>query len=97
MTSQNLTVNESWHELVAADGRDAQEQVLASLYDRGRRDMLNAILALNPDVARRYHDLCADEGAEFTNGEGKIPFDVLYWVCAVAEHLGIEPKEIDDV
>lgn len=66
-------------------------------YDRGRRDMLNAILSPNPEVARKFHDICADEGEEFTNAYGKIPFDVLIWVTAVAEQLGIEPKENADV
>jgi hypothetical protein len=62
-------------------------------YDRGRRDMLNAILAPNPEVARKLHDIRCDEGIEFTNEHGKLSFDLLFWVTAVAEQLGIEPKE----
>jgi hypothetical protein len=66
-------------------------------YDRGRRDMLNAILALNPEVARKLHDIRAEDGDEpFSNVLGQLPFDVVFWVCAVAEQLGIEPKEMSD-
>jgi hypothetical protein len=64
-------------------------------YDRGRRDMLNAILTLNPEVARKLHDIRGEEPA-FTNEHGKLPFDVVFWVTAVAEQLGIEPKEDAD-
>lgn len=60
-------------------------------YDRGRRDVLNAILALNPDAARKLHDLNGE--GEFSNAEGKLPFDVVFWVSEVAEQLGIEPRE----
>lgn len=62
-------------------------------YDRGRRDVLNAILAVNPDAARKLHDGHFDEGVEFTNAEGKLPFDVVFWVTTVADQLGIEPRE----
>lgn len=65
-------------------------------YDRGRRDMLNAILSPNPEVARKLHDIRGDEGVEFTNIHGKLSFDLVFWVTAVAEQLGIEPKEMTD-
>lgn len=63
-------------------------------YDRGRRDMLNALLALNPHVAQRWHMISGGTEQTFTNHEGRLPFDVVYWVTEVAEQLGIEP--VDD-
>ena len=75
------------------EGFDDGGAAIEDAYDRGRRDMLNAILALNPEVARKLHDIRGDEGGEFTNEYGKLPFDVVFWVCAVAEQIGIEPRE----
>lgn len=62
-------------------------------YDRGRRDMLNALLALNPKAALALHIVHGGTEKTFTNPEGKLPFDVVFWVATVAEQLGIEPKE----
>lgn len=62
-------------------------------YDRGRRDMLNALLACNPDVAKMLHAIRCDDGNPFENEHGKLPFDVVFWVTAVADQFGIAPKE----
>lgn len=65
-------------------------------YDRGRRDMLNAILALNPHAAKRLHDIRhigEDAPPPFTNTAGQIPFDVVFWVTEVADQLGIKSLE----
>jgi hypothetical protein len=61
-------------------------------YDEGRRDILNALLAPNPDIAKRRHAIEGDTEETFTNQEGKLPFDVVFWVTEVAAQLGIEPK-----
>ena len=60
-------------------------------YDRGRRDMLNAILALNPTVAAKLARLKEREPDPY----GRLPFDVAFWVTEVAAQLGIEPKECE--
>lgn len=61
-------------------------------YDQGRRDVLNAILALNPKAAQKLHILHG--GTEtFDNHAGRLPFDVVFWVTEVAEQLGIKPKD----
>lgn len=89
------------HNLVEETARAILEEqqrpkpIKLSNYDRGRRDMLNAILSPNPEVARKLHDIRGDEGVEFTNIHGKLSFDLVFWVTAVAEQLGIEPKEVD--
>lgn len=62
-------------------------------YERGQRDTLNAILALNPEAARRLHMATDGEDESFDNHVGKLPFDVVFWVAVVAEQLGIEPKD----
>lgn len=59
-----------------------------SEYDRGRRDMLNAILALNPAANAALSALHDRE----PDPSGKIPFDVLIWVHEVAAQLGIAPR-----
>jgi hypothetical protein len=59
----------------------------ATRYDQGRRDVLNAILALNPEVSA----LLAKLHKRDPDPEGRLPFDVVVWVTAVAEQLGIEP------
>lgn len=60
-------------------------------YDRGRRDVLNAILALNKDAAA---GLAALHGRE-ADPHGKLPFDVVYWVTFVAGQLGITERSED--
>ena len=62
-------------------------------YDRGRRDLLNAMLELNPKAAQKLHVINGGTEETFSNHEGKLPFDVVFWVCEVAEQLGIEPRE----
>ena len=62
-------------------------------YDRGRRDLLNALLALNPRAAQRLHVLRGGTEETFENHAGQIPFDVVFWVTEVAEQLGIAPKD----
>jgi hypothetical protein len=82
----------------AADRIDALEAILSeksvqiSDYERGQRDMLNAILALNPKAAQRLHMVNGGTEHTFTNHEGRLPFDLVFWVTEVAEQLGIEPK-----
>jgi hypothetical protein len=65
----------------------------AEAYDRGRRDVLNALLALNPRAAQRLHMISGGTEETFNNHAGKIPFDVVFWVAEVAEQLGIKPKD----
>jgi hypothetical protein len=62
-------------------------------YDRGRRDMLNAILDLNPSAALARHIINGGTEDTFTNHEGKLPFDVVFWTCHVADQLGIKSIE----
>lgn len=62
-------------------------------YDRGRRDVLNALLALNPRVAQKLHMIGGGTEHTFSNSEGKLPFDVVFWVTEVAEQLGIKPRD----
>jgi len=64
----------------------------AHAYDLGQRDVLNAILALNPKVAESLHRVQQPVGTPFDNVEGKLPFDVVFWVTSVAEQLNIKPK-----
>lgn len=66
---------------------------LEQAYDRGRRDVLNALLELNPRAAQRLHMLRGGTEESLENHAGRIPFDVVFWVTEVAEQLGIEPKE----
>lgn len=61
-------------------------------YGKGRRDVLNAILALNPKAAQRLHMVSGGTEETFANHDGRLPFDVVFWVTEVAEQLGIEPK-----
>lgn len=81
------------------DGQQAEAMVRHMIdgvetdYDRGRRDMLNALLALNPRAAQRLHIVSGGTEESFSNHEGRIPFDVVFWVTEVAEQLGIEPKD----
>ncbi|MBZ9922732.1 hypothetical protein LB579_34320, partial [Mesorhizobium sp. BR1-1-7] len=63
-------------------------------YDQGRRDVLNAILALNPKVAQKLHTIRGGTDESFTNHDGQLPFDVVLWVTEVAEQLGIEPAAL---
>lgn len=73
--------------LKGAEARAEQE------YDRGRRDILNAILDLNPKAAQKRHIINGGTQDTFDNHEGKLPFDVVFWVCEIASQLGIEPRE----
>ncbi len=65
----------------------AAEAKVAGGYERGRRDMLNALLAPNPIAAAK---LARMSGVE-PDIEGRLPFDVVFWVREVAEQLGIKP------
>ncbi len=58
-------------------------------YERGRRDMLNALLSPNPHVSARLAAVL-DRPAD---PAGRLPFDVVYWIAEVAEQLGILPLE----
>ena len=69
------------------------QKVSEADYDRGRRDVLNAILAPNPAVAQKHHVIYGGTEATFKNHQGQLPFDVVFWVCEVAEQLGIEPRD----
>ncbi|TCN30300.1 hypothetical protein [Sinorhizobium americanum] len=73
------------------DRLKAAEAALAGVdaYDRGRRDMLNAILALNKEAAAGLAELHEREADPY----GKLPFDVVYWVTFVAGQLGIKSKD----
>lgn len=62
-------------------------------YDRGRRDILNALLALNPKAAQKLHALNGGTEETFRNHDGRLPFDVVLWVTEVAEQLGIKSRE----
>ncbi len=79
---------EFWRGVVAAVNATAAEARMPE-YERGRRDMLNALLALNPHVSAR---LAALHGRA-VDPEGRLPFDVVYWIAEVAEQLGILPLE----
>ena len=59
--------------------------------EAGMRDMLNAILALNPEVAAKVARW--REPPSPPNPEGKIPFEVALWVTEVATQLGIKSRE----
>lgn len=59
-------------------------------YEQGRRDVLNALMTLNPAVSAKLDEA---HGRDNNNPDGKLPFDVVFWVASVAEQLGIEPKE----
>ena len=65
----------------------------ADAYDQGRRDVLNAILALNPKVAQKLHVISGGTDESFSNHAGQLPFDVVLWVTEVAWQLGIAPKD----
>ncbi len=62
---------------------------IADAYDRGRRDMLNALLSPNPPVAAKVADVMTDATP---NPDGKLPLVVVLWITSVAEQLGIEPR-----
>lgn len=62
--------------------------VFARSHDRGRRDMLNALLALNPAANAKLAAL----SGRAPDPEGRLPFDVVFWVAEIAEQLGIEPR-----
>lgn len=64
----------------------------ADQYDLGRRAMLNALLELNPGVARNLHAIRGDD-QPFNNEDGKLPFDVAFWITSVAAQLNITPRE----
>lgn len=66
-------------------------QPFTAVHDRGRRDMLNALLSPNPSVAAKVAELMDEGGAP--NPEGKLPFVVVLWITSVADQLGIEPKD----
>jgi hypothetical protein len=70
----------------------SEKSIQTSDYERGQRDMLNAILALNPKAAQRLHMVGGGTEETFDNHEGRLPFDLVFWVTEVAEQLGIEPK-----
>jgi hypothetical protein len=86
---------------LAPDGSDlrdleaaiARQPKIDERYDQGRRDVLNAILALNPKVAQKLHILSGGTEETFNNHEGRLPFDVVFWVTEVAEQLGIQPRD----
>ena len=69
----------------------AEKPVQISDYERGQRDTLNALLALNPKAAQRLHILQGGTEETFENQQGQLPFDVVFWVSEVAEQLGIQP------
>jgi hypothetical protein len=74
---------ESWPPAAEAQAAITDE------YDRGRREVLNSILALNPPIAAKLAEL----HERLADPHGKLPFDVVFWVCEVAAQLGIEPKD----
>lgn len=80
-----------WSVVLAME--EAEEQTAANAYDRGRRDMLNALLALNPDAAAKLaalHERTPDP-------VGRLPFDVVFWISEVAAQLEIEPRDGEGV
>lgn len=58
-------------------------------YDRGRRDMLNALLEPNPPVQTKLAHWAEKE----PDPEGRMPFDVALWITEVAHQLGIKSQE----
>lgn len=58
-------------------------------YERGQRDLLNSLLALNPAAENK---LAALHGRE-ANAEGQPPFDAVFWITQVADQLGIKPLD----
>jgi hypothetical protein len=60
-------------------------------YDRGRRDILNALLAPNPAIAAKIAKWA--EPPHDPDPEGRLPFDVALWITEVAEQLGIKSLE----
>jgi hypothetical protein len=67
----------------------SQEALREAAYDRGRRDMLNALLVPNPPIeAKLAH--WADKAPD---PEGRIHFDVALWITEVATQLGIKSQE----
>lgn len=79
--------------LLARTSQDAEtiKALRDDRYDQGRRDVLNAILALNPKAEALLAGLHERE----PNSMGQLPFDVVVWVTEVAEQLGIKPKDED--
>jgi hypothetical protein len=75
-----MAFGERYVELIEAEG---------DLYDRGRRDMLNAVLALNPAVSAKV----AGFAERAPDPQGRIPWEVALWVTEVAEQLGIKSVE----
>lgn len=67
---------------------EAEEKTAASAYDQGRRDVLNALLALNPAASSKIATLHGRE----PDPVGRLPFDVVMWVHEVAAQLSIEPR-----
>lgn len=62
---------------------------IANPYDQGRRDALDAILALNPRAAQKLHGISGGTDESFTNVTGQPPFDVVFWVLEVADQMGL--------
>lgn len=89
---QELKSHEDCLRAALAAARTPLASVEGVDYDRGRRDVLNAILALNPKAAQRLHMVSGGTEETFANHDGRLPFDVVFWVTEVAEQLGIEPK-----
>lgn len=72
---------------------EAEENAAAEAYDLGRRDVLNALLALNPAAAAKLAALHERK----PDPDGRLPFDVLFWIAEVAAQLGIEPRDAVEV
>lgn len=74
--------------------RNAQfQEIRRDLEMSVRRATLNDLLALNPKAALALHVVHGYTEASFTNEQGKLPFDVVFWVCEVAGQLGIDLAE----
>ena len=69
----------------------AVEALREAAYDRGRRDLLNALLAPNPAISAKIAKWA--EPPRDPDPEGRLPFDVALWITEVAAQLGVKSQE----
>ena len=61
---------------------------VVSEYERGQRDLLNALLAPNPEVAAKFAKMCNCD----PDVHGRMTMDTAFWITEVAVQLGIKSK-----
>lgn len=59
-----------------------------SEYERGQRDLLNALLAPNPEVSAKFAKMCNCD----PDVHGRMTIDTAFWITEVAVQLGITSK-----